>query len=72
MCNNTRIQKTHCTTTIHKQTTQVMITSIIIRTHNAQILITTTTMHTQHTNSYYNLGQMVKKMSFYSTFESGQ
>ena len=32
--------------------------------HNAQILITTTTMHTQHTNVYYNLGQMVKKMSF--------
>ena len=54
----------HCTTTIHKQKTQVMITSIIIRMHNAQILTTTTTMHTQHTNIYYNLGQMVKKMSF--------
>ena len=40
--------------------------------HNAQILITTTTMRTQHTNIYYNLGQMVKKMSLQSTFESGQ
>ena len=57
-------KETHCTTTIHKQKTQVMITSIFIRMHNAQILITTTTMHTQHTNIYYNLGQMVKKMSF--------
>ena len=61
----------HRTTTIHKQKTQVMITSIIIRMHNAQILITTT-MHTQHTNNYYNLSQMVKKISFQSTFESGQ
>ena len=62
----------HCTTTTHKQKTQVMITSIIIRMHNEQILITTTTMHTQHTNIYYNLSQMEKKMSFQSTFESGQ
>ena len=54
-----------CTTTIHKQTTQVMISSIIIRMHNAQILIATTTMHTQHTNIYYNLGQMVKKMKIF-------
>ena len=39
---------------INKQkTTQAMITSITICTHNAQILITT--MHTQHTNIYYNL-----------------
>ena len=43
----------HCTTTIHKQKTQVMITSIIIRMHNAQILITTTTM--QHTTHKYLL-----------------
>ena len=57
-------KKAHCTTTIHKQKTQVMITSIIICMHNAQILITTTNMYTQHTNIYYNLGQMVKKMSF--------
>ena len=41
-------KETHRTTTIHKQKTQVMITSIIICMHNAQILITTTTMHTQH------------------------
>ena len=54
----------HCTTIIHKQKAQVMITSIIIRMHNAQILITTTTMHTQHTNIYYNLGQMVKRWVF--------
>ena len=58
----------HFTTTIHKQKTQVMITSIIIRMHNAQILIITTTMHTQHTNMYYNLGQVVKKDEFLKHF----
>ena len=68
MCNNTRIQKAHSTTTIHKQKIQVIITSIIIRMHNAQILIITTTMHTQHTNMYYNLGQVVKKDEFLKHF----
>ena len=67
-----RYKETHCTTIIHKQKTQEMITTIIICMHNAQILITTTTMHTQHTNIYYNLSQMVKKISFQSTFESGE
>ena len=56
-------KETHCTTTIHKQKTQVIITTIIIRMHNAQILITTT-VHTQHPNIYYNLSQMMKNLSF--------
>ena len=41
-------------------------------THRAQMMITTTTIYTKSTNVDYNLSRMVKKMSFQSTFDSGQ
>ena len=64
MYNNTRMQKKH--TVQHPYTytkTQVMITTIVI-IHKCPDTDCYTTMYTQHTNIYYNLSQMVKKLSF--------